>query len=78
MQAATYSSLDRLQATVWEALDILGEQREYEAALAGGRAAGLDPDMPLPEHALQTAAACALAFPGHEWAPLVGLISGLG
>lgn len=78
LKAATYSSLDRLQATVWEALDILGEQREYEAALAGGRAAGLDPDMPLPEHALQTAAACALAFPDHEWAPLVGLISGLG
>jgi inositol oxygenase len=61
---------------VWEGLALLNSLREYEAALVG--ADGLDPDMPLMEHALQTAEACRLAFPQHEWAGVVGLIHGLG
>lgn len=39
---------------VWEALGLLNELREYEAALLGP-GTGLDPDMPLMDHALQCA-----------------------
>ncbi len=37
---------------MWEALDLMGELREYEAGLAPA-AEGLDPGMPLRQHALQ-------------------------
>lgn len=45
---------------LWEALQQLGELREYEAALLAdaGQAGQLDPDMPLLEHAFQTAEIC--------------------
>ena len=61
---------------VWEALDLLNTLREYESALLGADPS--DSDMPLLEHALQTAEACRLAFPDQEWMALVGLIHGLG
>lgn len=75
-QAAAFSSLSRGSMDVWEALDLLTTLREYEAALLGSEVC--DPDMPLKDHALQTAEACRLAFPEHEWMAVVGLVHGLG
>jgi len=75
-QAAQFAPLNCATMDVWEALDLLNTLREYESALLG---TGLcDPDMPLLDHAFQTAEACRIAFPEHEWMPIVGLIHGLG
>ncbi len=62
---------------MWQALECLNELREYEAALMAGRMQ-VDPDMPLREHALQTAELCRLAHPDKDWLHLVGLLHGLG
>ena len=58
--------------TVWEALEMLGSLREYEAALLAQP--GTDPNMPLLEHCFQTAEACRVAYPHDDWLHLVGLI----
>ena len=75
-QAAQYAPLTRATMDVWEALDLLNSLREYESALVGGETC--DADMPLLDHALQTAEACRLEFPEHEWMAVVGLVHGLG
>ena len=75
-QAAQFAPLNCATMDVWEALDLLNTLREYESALLGSGVC--DPDMPLLDHAFQTAEACRLAFPEHEWMPIVGLIHGLG
>lgn len=62
---------------VWEALSLLNELREYEAALTSGPG-DLDPDMGLMEHALQTAELCRLQWPDRDHLHLAGLIHGLG
>jgi inositol oxygenase len=88
-QASTFSNLNKAKMSVWDALERLNQLREYEAALLkgtpenGGAAAGeggiqLDPDMPMMEHALQTAEAFRLEYPEIEWAGLVGLLHPLG
>lgn len=77
-QAASFSGLTRARMDVWQALELCDELREYEAALHGAAGGGVDPDFPLREHALQTAEACRLAFPQHDWMALVGLLHGLG
>ena len=74
LQAAAFSQLDKGRWTIWEALDRLGTLREYEAALLAEPGS----DMPLPEHAFQTAEACRAAFPESDWLHLCGLIHGLG
>lgn len=81
-QAVSYGKLNRMEMTIWEALDKLDSLREYESALVGSGDdngdAYCDADMPLMEHALQTAEACRIAFPDTDWMALVGLIHGLG
>jgi hypothetical protein len=62
-QAQAFSELDRAELSVWEAFDLLGGLREYEAGLmhaAAGSGGGsaqddsqLTPDMSLKEHAVQ-------------------------
>lgn len=64
-QAQAFAELDKAELTVWEALELLDSQREYEAGLlhaaassgSGGGAAQEDaqltPDMSLKEHAFQ-------------------------
>ena len=76
MQAARYAQLDRAEMGIWEALELLGNLREYETALMEEE--GTDADMPLPEHAAMTAEACRAAFPDLDWLHLVGLIHSLG
>jgi len=61
---------------VWGALDLLGTLREYETALLEEE--GLDPTLPLPEHAAGTAEACRAAFPDLDWLHLAGLLHSLG
>ncbi len=61
---------------MWGALDLLGTLREYETALLEEE--GLDPTLPLPEHAAGTAEACRAAFPDLDWLHLVGLLHSLG
>lgn len=75
-QAVRFSSLRHGEMDVWEALEMLNNLREYEAALLGDE--GCDPEMPLMEHALQTAELCRREFPDEDWMALVGLIHGLG
>jgi inositol oxygenase len=75
-QAASYCKLDKAEMDVWQALGMLGELREYESALYD--TPDLDPGMPLVEHAFQTAEACRLAYPEHDWLHLVGLLHSLG
>jgi len=75
-QAAQFAPLNCAAMDVWEALDLLNTLREYESALLGTGVC--DPDMSLLDHAFQTAEACRIAFPEHEWMPIVGLIHGLG
>jgi hypothetical protein len=60
LQAQLFAPLDHAEMGLWEALQQLGELREYEAALLAdaGQAGQLDPDMPLLEHAFQTAEIC--------------------
>ena len=79
-QASMFATLDRAEMDVWEALSSLNELREYEAALMAGAStsARLDPDLPLRDHALQTAELCRLAHPDKDWLHLVGLMHGLG
>lgn len=72
-----FSGLARARLGVWEALERLNSLREYEAALLSDDE-GLDPDMPLLEHAMQTAEACRAAHPSQDWLHLAGLIHGLG
>ncbi|GBF97144.1 inositol oxygenase-like [Raphidocelis subcapitata] len=76
-QAQEFAELDCGELTVWEALDALNSLREYEAGLVPA-SEGLEPGMPLKEHALQVAELCRLAFPDKEWLHLVGLLHGLG
>ena len=61
---------------VWEALAMLGTLREYETALL--QEEGTDSDLPLVQHAMQTAENCRAAFPDLDWLHLVGLIHSLG
>lgn len=75
-QAAAFAPLNRATMGVWEALNLVNSLREYESALLGSESC--DADMPLLEHALQTAEACRLEFPDQDWMALVGLIHGLG
>jgi hypothetical protein len=75
-QVALYSPLRRATLSVWGALDLLGTLREYETALLEEE--GLDPTLPLPEHAAGTAEACRAAFPDLDWLHLVGLLHSLG
>lgn len=75
-QLSQFSQLNKGQMGVWDALELLNELREYEAAMVGDET--LTPDMALKEHALQTAEACRLAHPDDEWLHLVGLLHGLG
>ena len=75
-QVRSNQSLARCQMDVWTALEMLNGLREYEAVLSGDE--NLDPDLPLLDHALQTAALCRQMFPEDEWMPLVGLMHGLG
>jgi inositol oxygenase len=81
-QATAFSQLNRAEMDVWEALQMLDSLREYEAALLGAgpdtEDVVCDIDMSLMEHALQTAEACRLEFPEHDWMALVGLLHGLG
>lgn len=83
-QTISYGRLNRGEMGVWDSLRMLNQLREYEAALVGTGPSDsdadlqCDPDMPLMEHAIQTAEACRLAFPDHDWMALVGLIHGLG
>eukprot|EP00887_Chlorella_sp_A99_P006539 scaffold3.g6539.t1 len=75
-QATAFSALDKAELDVWGALELLNDLREYEAVLLGPDDA--DPELPLLDHALQSAEACRLAFPGEEWMALAGLLHGLG
>ena len=50
----------------------------YPGAASAAHGAELDSDMPLMEHAFQTAEACRLAHPEADWLHLVGLLHGLG
>jgi len=75
-QAKKFSALQFGEMGLWEALDMLNELREYEAALLGDETC--DPDMSLLDHALQTAELCRREFPDDDWMALVGLIHGLG
>lgn len=89
-QAGLFGALDKCTMGIWEALELMNELREYEAALlsksstatVGDRdlkdGSHLDPDMSLLDHALQTAEACRLAFPKCDWIGLVGLLHSLG
>lgn len=52
LQAAQFTMLNHCEMGIWDALSLLNELREYEAALYG-TSAGLDPDMSLMEHAFQ-------------------------
>lgn len=118
VQAITFRAMKYGEMGVWDALTLLNELREYEAALfasispaasfgpgelaslpqtassvvgsvqheallAGLRhqlATGpLSPEMPLLEHALQSAELCYLLhYPEYDFMPLLGLIAGLG
>ncbi|CAL5229986.1 g13419 [Coccomyxa viridis] len=75
-QAATYAKLERRVMSVWEGLGMLGTLREYETALL--QEENTDADMPLVQHAMQTAENCRAAFPDLDWLHLVGLIHSLG
>jgi inositol oxygenase len=75
-QVRSYQTLSRCQMNIWEALELLGDLREYEAALLGDD--DVHPEMPLVDHAFQCAAICREAFPSDDWMALVGLIHGLG
>ncbi len=57
-QASVFGTLDRAKMDVWQALDMLNELREYEAALMSASGSEVDPEMPLRAHALQTAELC--------------------
>jgi hypothetical protein len=63
LQAQLFASLDHAEMGLWDALQRMGELREYEAALLAdaGQGGHLDPDMPLLEHAFQTAEICRCA-----------------
>jgi inositol oxygenase len=76
-QAAAFRPLDRAALGVWEALALLDELREFEAALVG---AGTPPEpaLSLRAHAEQSAEACRRAFPQWPWAGLAGLLHPLG
>lgn len=75
-QVAMFAELDHAQLTIWEALHMLNELREYETALMGGE----DETVTLShlDHAFQTAELARLKFPDQDWIHLVGLIHGLG
>ncbi|GIL87510.1 hypothetical protein Vretimale_1606 [Volvox reticuliferus] len=78
-QTQLFANLDKANMTVWEALHTLNELREYEAVLmAEGREALEIAELPLLEHAFQTAELCRLHHPDLDWLHLVGLIHGLG
>jgi len=77
-QASMFASLNHTRMSIWEALSQFSGLREYEAALFDPAGALLDPDMPLMQHALQSAELCRLNFPDKDWMHLVGLIHGLG
>jgi hypothetical protein len=67
-----FATLDRATMGLWEALQLLGELREYEAALLAeggqtGAAGPLDPDMPLLEHAFQAAELLRCAAATAAW-----------
>ncbi|KAF5842447.1 hypothetical protein DUNSADRAFT_7056 [Dunaliella salina] len=76
--ASMFASLNHTRMSIWEALSQFSGLREYEAALFDPAGALLDPDMPLMQHALQSAELCRLNFPDKDWMHLVGLIHGLG
>ena len=50
----------------------------FTVLLLGTHCLQVDPDLPLKDHAFQTAELCRLAHPDHDWLHLVGLIHGLG
>eukprot|EP00798_Chlamydomonas_sp_ICE-L_P014293 gene14293-20270_t len=75
-QASSFAMLDKSHLSIWDALDQLNQLREYEAAM--GQNSMLEPELPLRDHAFQTAELCRLAYPDTDWMHLVGLIHGLG
>ncbi|GIL44031.1 hypothetical protein Vafri_1604 [Volvox africanus] len=78
-QTQLFANLDKASMTMWEALQTFNELREYEAVLMaeGGEALEVA-ELPLLEHAFQTAELCRLHHPDLDWLHLVGLIHGLG
>ncbi|KAG2487522.1 hypothetical protein HYH03_013803 [Edaphochlamys debaryana] len=78
-QTQLFGAMDKAQMGVWEALHTLNELREYEAVLmAEGNEAQDLSELPLLDHAFQTAELCRLHHPDMDWLHLVGLIHGLG
>ena len=71
-----YAKLEKREMGIWEAMAMLGMLREFETALL--QEEGTDADLPLPQHAMQTAENCRAAFPDLDWLHLVGLIHSLG
>ncbi len=71
-----YAKLEKREMGIWEAMAMLGTLREFETALL--QEEGTDADLPLPQHAMQTAENCRAAFPDLDWLHLVGLIHSLG
>ncbi|GLI70033.1 hypothetical protein VaNZ11_014770 [Volvox africanus] len=78
-QTQLFANLDKAKMTMWEALQTFNELREYEAVLLaeGGEALEIA-ELPLLEHAFQTAELCRLHHPDLDWLHLVGLMHGLG
>ena len=76
LQASMYARLEKREMGIWEAMAMLGTLREFETALLLEE--GTDADLPLPQHAMQTAENCRAAFPNLDWLHLVGLIHSLG
>ncbi|MEW5299234.1 MAG: hypothetical protein WDW36_002269 [Sanguina aurantia] len=76
-QSASFAQLNRARMTVPRALGLLSTMNACQAALLccdGGGSA----EVPLLQHAYQTAELCRLAHPDKEWLHVVGLIHSLG
>lgn len=52
-QATAFAELDKAEMGIWEALNVLNELREYEAALSAPGADELDAELSLRDHAFQ-------------------------
>lgn len=72
----SHAQLNKACMSLPEALETLNELREYETALFG--CDDFTPEMPLLEHAYQTAELCRLNFPDKDWMHLAGLLHGVG
>lgn len=72
LQAQLFSSLDKAELGVWEAVQLLGELPSFDSGFE--QQSGLD----LRQQAFRTAEACRLAHPSEDWLHLVGLLHPLG